>query len=64
MMSEKLTAMVLTYEPRLTHSVWVDLVHRARTEKGLVRLLRRGVRSGEWVGWRLITIHADVLGDS
>lgn len=58
----RLNAMVLQYEPRLTHSIWVDLMHRARTESGLIRLLRKGVKTGQWIGWRLVTIHTEELG--
>jgi len=30
--------------------------------KGLVEALRKGVRSGEYVGYRLITVHEEHIG--
>lgn len=49
-----LQAMVLVFEERLGHSVWQDCISQARTVKGLISQLRAGVRSGEYVAWRLI----------
>jgi hypothetical protein len=63
-MSEQLPqAMVLVYQPELTHSVWQDLMHHKRTLKGLEAALRKGVRDGEWVAWRLIHIEKEVYGN-
>lgn len=56
-------AMVLVYQPLLTHSIWQDFACRARTRDGLIKLLRAGVKRGDWVGWRLITIEAEAMGD-
>lgn len=56
-------AMVLVYEPRLTHSVWQDFYSRHRTENGLERRLRAGVRNGEWVAWRIIEIKREAMGN-
>ncbi len=55
--------MVLAFEPALTHSVWRDYSHRRRTLRGLHNELREGVKSGRFVGYRLIRIERDVLGN-
>lgn len=57
-------AQVLVYEPRITHSVWTDVMHRNRSRKSLEAMLRKGVRSGEYVGYRLLTIEAEYVGIS
>jgi hypothetical protein len=56
-------AMVLVYEPQLTHSVWQDFVSRHRTERGLERRLRKGVKKSEWIAWRIIEIRQEVFGN-
>ena len=56
-------AMVLVYEPLLTHSIWQDFKSLHRTQAGLEKELRRGVREGEWVAWRLIRIEKEVMGN-
>ena len=56
-------AMVLVFDPRLTHSVWQDYVGRHRTVAGLERALRAGVRRGEWVAWRLIRVEREIWGN-
>ena len=56
-------AMVLVFQPKLTHSVWEDFECRARTRKGLIKILAAGVRCGQWVGYRLMTIERDVMGN-
>lgn len=53
---------VLCFEPTLTHSVWNDYIYRNRTMTGLVKRLRREVKSGRFVGYRFITIHKTVYG--
>ena len=58
------SAQVLVYQPDLTHSVWTDVMHRKRSQKSLEAMLRKGVRSGDYVGYRLLTIHAEYLGIS
>lgn len=57
-------AQVLVYQPELTHSVWTDLMHRKRSRESLEAMLRKGVRSGEYVGYRLLTIEAEYVGIS
>ena len=59
----RLSAQVLVYDARLTHSTWQDFRHQCRTVEGLKKQLRRGAKRGDWVGWRLITIHEEVLGN-
>ena len=61
--NERLRAMVLVYQPELTHSVWQDVVSRHRTVKGLEKHLRKGVKDGKWWGWRIIRIEKEVLGN-
>lgn len=56
-------AMVLVFEPRLSCAVWQDYAGRHRTQRGLERSLREGVKSGEWVAWRLIRIETEVFGN-
>ena len=59
----KLRAMVLVYQPALTHSVWQDFECRARSKVALERILRAGVKDGRWVGWRLIRLVNQVMGN-
>lgn len=54
--------MVLKYEPDLTHSVWVDYFTRCRSRKSLLKLLRKEVKAGNYVGYRLITVRREVYG--
>ncbi len=56
-------AMVLIYQPELTHSVWQDWISNHRTRKGLEQRLKQGVRNGEWVAWRLMHIEKEVMGN-
>ena len=39
-------------------------MHRKRSRKSLEAMLRKGVRSGEYVGYRLLTIEAEYMGIS
>ena len=55
-------AQVLIFRPELTHSVWTDVMHLKRSRKSLEAMLRKGVRSGEYVGYRLFTIEAEHIG--
>ncbi len=55
-------AQALIFQPELTHSVWTDVMHRKRSRKSLEAMLRKGVRSGEYVGYRLLTIEAECIG--
>lgn len=57
-------AQVLVYQPELTHSVWTDVMHQKRSRQSLEAMLRKGVRSGEYVGYRLLTIEAEYVGIS
>jgi len=63
-----LRAMTLQYQPELTHSVWVDTYLSDEYEcqlprDELVERLKRGVRDGEWVAWRLIYVEQEVMGN-
>lgn len=62
-----LHAMTLQYQPELTHSVWVDTYLSDEDcklpEADLVERLKQGVRDGEWVGWRLVRIEREVMGN-
>lgn len=63
-MRERLpSVMVLVFYPELTHSVLVDYVSRARTRVGLVKSLTKQVRDGDYVGYRLIEIQKEVIGN-
>ena len=57
-------AQALIFQPELTHSVWTDVMHRKRSRKSLEAMLRKGVRSGEYVGYRLLNIEAEYIGVS
>ena len=57
-------AQALIFQPELTHSVWIDVMHRKRSRKSLETMLRKGVRSGEYVGYRLLNIEAEYIGVS
>ena len=56
-------AMVLKWYPEHGQSFWIDLDTRCRTPAGLEKLLRRGVRRGEWAAWRIIDIRCEVFGN-
>ena len=63
-----LHAMTLQYQPELTHSVWVDTYLSDEDdcklpEAELTERLKQGVRDGEWVGWRLVRIEREVIGN-
>ena len=54
---------VLVFEPQLTHSVWRDWGGEdPMSDEEVLDRLRAGVESGEYVGWRVLTIHQEVLG--
>lgn len=68
LMIAKTRAMVLKYQPELTHSVWIDTFisdsdgcDLPRCE--LIERLKQGVRDGEWAAWRLITVDMEVFGN-
>ena len=48
--------MVLQWNEDAQMNFWIELRHRCRTRAGLVRMLRRGVRQGHWIGWRIFMI--------
>ena len=56
-------AMVMVYMPELRHSVWCDFQCRSRTIEGLRKVLKKGIRNGEYVAYRLIYIHEEVMGN-
>lgn len=68
MSDNKLRAMTLQYQPELTHSVWIDTYLSDEndcrlSEAELIEQLKQGVRDGKWVGWRLIYIEQEVMGN-
>lgn len=62
MKQAKLRAMVLVWCEMHGCNRWIDLRCKARTEKGLLKQLRAGVKRGEWVAWRIITIEREEIG--
>lgn len=54
--------MVLVFEPKQTHSVWHEFYSRARTVEGLVKQLRRGVKDGLHIGWRIYRREYEEIG--
>lgn len=68
---ERLRAMVLVYEAQLGHSMWQDYCGMVddngdeipRIQSEMVDDLKKGVRDGKWVGWRLHRIEREVLGN-
>lgn len=64
----QLRAMVLEYQPDLTHSVWIDFFAedengKAVTRSELIEFLKMGVRNGDYVAWRLVRIEKEVIGN-
>lgn len=51
--------MVLLWDERSGINHWIDLHHRCRSVESLVRLLKRGVKQGHWIGWRIVTIEQE-----
>lgn len=57
------SVMVLVFEERLGCSVWQDYEHcRARTLRGLIRKLSSEVKSGRFVGYRLMRKELEITG--
>lgn len=54
--------MVFCFQPELTHSVWVDFSHRYRTVSSLIKHLKKSVKRGDYIGYRIITVHKEVMG--
>lgn len=46
----------------LSEGQWIQLVHGCRTGAGLQEMLRKGIQSGEYVGYRFITVHVQNIG--
>ena len=55
----RLRAMVLEWNESAQTNVWVDYWHRCESIESLTKRLKRGVREGHWIGWRIITIDAE-----
>ena len=55
-------AQVLIFQPKLTHSVWVDVIHQKRSLKSLEAILRKGVISGKYAGYRIIRVESEHIG--
>jgi hypothetical protein len=53
---------VLVWSDLLETNHWVDLAGSGRSEAALVRQLRKGVRTGEWLAWRIIRIEREEMG--
>lgn len=61
---ETASVMVLEYEPRLTHSRWIDFYGEDHwSMEDTVAYLRQAVIDGKYVGWRILTIHKEVIGN-
>jgi DNA-binding winged helix-turn-helix (wHTH) protein len=58
----RVRAEVLVFQPELTHSVWIDHMSGHRTVDSLRQSLRKSVRKGEYVGYRIHTIHEEHIG--
>ncbi len=54
--------MVLQYEESLHLSVWKDYYTHCRTLPKLLNHLREGVKKRRFLGYRLIAVHAEVVG--
>ena len=57
-------AQVLVWSDLLQGNHWVDLATNARSEAGLMKQLRAGVRAGDWLGWRIVRIEREEMGIS
>ena len=55
-------AQVLVWCQPLQCNRWIDLATKARTEAGLVKQLRKGVKAGEWIAWRIVRIEREEMG--
>lgn len=53
---------VLMYKPELTYSVWVDYIHHKRSIKSLEEDLKKGIKNGDYLGYRLIIVHKELIG--
>jgi len=53
---------VLEYKPELTHSVWIKMILRNRTYEAKRRELRKLVKAGTFVGYRIVTVHEEHIG--
>jgi hypothetical protein len=50
------------YKPELTYSVWVDYIHHKRSIKSLEEDLKKGIKNGDYLGYRLIIVHKELIG--
>ncbi len=55
---------VLEFQPTLSCSVWVDYKHGFRSKKTLEKALRRGIKAGNYLGYRLFAIQTEEIGIS
>lgn len=55
---------VLEFKPELTHSVWIHMVSNKRSHEARVKELRMLVKSGTYVGYRVVTVHEEHIGVS
>jgi hypothetical protein len=54
---------VLVFEPQIHRSVWQDYgSEEPMSEDEIVESMRAGVESGNYVGWRVLTLHKEVIG--
>lgn len=51
--------MVLQWNEDAQMNFWVQLRHRCRTRAGLVKMLKRGVKNQDWIGWRIMTVEEE-----
>ena len=61
-MSDVISYEVLEYKPELKHSVWIKMYLRNRTHGAKRRVLRKLVKVGAYVGYRIVTIHEEHIG--
>jgi hypothetical protein len=62
-LSIPMRVMVLKYKPLSYCSFWMDHEHRCRSYDRLIQQLTRRIRKQEIVGYRLITVHKEVIGN-
>lgn len=61
-MRPQLSFEVLEYKPELTRSVWRKMMLRNRTYEAKRKKLRKLVKAGTYVGYRIVTIHEEYIG--
>lgn len=55
--------MVLEFEPAISCSHWVDYIPRNRTRSGLIDDLRKQIIRGQIIGYRLLSVECEVIGN-